>query len=73
TVPISTLLLVAGVFGLVLAACVYVINLPYMILALGSPFFRERFYACLRLKSMPSALITQMDKNPQVASFCEEN
>jgi MFS family permease len=73
TVPISTLLLVAVIGGSVIGACIYVINLPYMILALGSPFFRERFYACLRLKSMPSALITQMDKNPQVASFCEEN
>ena len=72
-VPVSTVLLVAGVFGLVFATCIYVINLPYMILVLRSPFFRERFYACLRLKSMPSALITQTDKNPQAASFCEEN
>ena len=45
-------LVVGLVFGLVLGLCVYVINLPYMILAFYSPFFRERFFACLRLKSM---------------------
>jgi len=42
---------VAGV-GLIFGVCLYVLNLPYMILAFRSPFFRERFYACLRLKSM---------------------
>jgi len=44
------------VFGLVLGLCVYVINLPYIILALRNSFFRERFYACLRLKSMPTTV-----------------
>jgi len=44
---------VAGV-GLIFGVCLYVLNLPYMILAFHSPFFRERFYACLRLKSMPT-------------------
>jgi hypothetical protein len=38
--------------GLILGGALYAINLPFMILALRSPFFRERFYACLRLKSM---------------------
>lgn len=44
---------VAGV-GLIFGVCLYVLNLPYMILAFRSSFFRERFYACLRLKSMPT-------------------
>jgi len=42
---------VAGV-GLIFGVCLYVLNLPYMILAFRSPFFRERFFACLSLKSM---------------------
>jgi peptidoglycan/LPS O-acetylase OafA/YrhL len=54
TVPISTILLLALVVGLIFGACLYVINLPFMILAFYSPFFRERFFACLRLKSMPT-------------------
>ena len=54
-IPISTILFVAAIVGLVLGVCLYVINLPYMILALSSSFFRERFYACLRLKPMPTA------------------
>jgi len=45
----------AGV-GLIFGVCLYVLNLPYMILAFRSPFFRERFYACLRLKSMPTTI-----------------
>ena len=53
-IPISTILVVAATVGLVLGLCLYVINLPYMILALRSSFFRERFYACLRLKAMPA-------------------
>jgi len=74
-VPISRVLLVAGIFGSVLGACIYVINLSYMVFALRSSFFRERFYACLRLKSMPSALAsqTQTGESTEVASFCEEN
>jgi len=47
-------LVVGLVFGLVLGLCVYVINLPFMILALRSSFFRERFFACLRLTPMPT-------------------
>ncbi|UCC99150.1 MAG: hypothetical protein JSW66_04540 [Phycisphaerales bacterium] len=52
-IPILTVLFIAGISGLVLGVCIYVINLPYMILAFISPFFRERFCACLHLKSMP--------------------
>jgi len=73
--PISRLLLVAGIYGSMLAACVYGINLPYMILALRSPFFRDRFYACLRLRSMSYGLAsqTQTGENTEVASFSKEN
>ena len=43
-------LLVGAVFGL----CLYVIDVPYMLLVLCTPFFGERFYACLRRKSVPA-------------------
>ncbi|HUT47082.1 MAG TPA: hypothetical protein VMX36_12410 [Sedimentisphaerales bacterium] len=39
--------------GLIFAICVYVLNLPFMILAFTTPFFRRRFYAYFHLKSMP--------------------
>jgi len=48
---VSMIFEVAGV-GLALGTCLYVLNLPYMILAFYSPFFRERFFACLNLKSI---------------------
>lgn len=41
------------VAGLILAICIYMLNLPFMILAFASPFFRRRFYAYFHLKSMP--------------------
>ena len=50
--PIVEALLQILVVGLVLGVCAYVIVLPYLILALVNPFFRQRFYACLRLKPM---------------------
>jgi hypothetical protein len=55
SVPISTVLLIVPVVGSSYGAFLYVVVLPYMILALRSSFFRERFYACLHLKSMPTA------------------
>lgn len=54
-VSVFTVLLQVSIAALVVGGCLYVIVFPYMILALRSPFFRERFYACLRLKSMPIA------------------
>ena len=51
---ISTLLIMVPIVSLIFGACLYVIVFPYMILTLSSSFFRERFYACLRLKSMPT-------------------
>ena len=49
---LDQLLLMATIVGLVLGICLYVINLPYMILMLCSSFFRERLCACLGLKQM---------------------
>ncbi|MHC4435847.1 MAG: hypothetical protein ACYS3S_00700 [Planctomycetota bacterium] len=40
--------------GLIFAICIYVLNLPFMILAFTTPFFRKRFYAYFHLKSMPT-------------------
>jgi hypothetical protein len=37
----------------IFAICIYVLNLPFMVLAFVTPFFRERFYAYFHLKSMP--------------------
>jgi hypothetical protein len=57
-------LMLACVGGLVFGLCVYIINLPYMILGLRNAFFRERFYACLRLKSMPPFAAAPADTRP---------
>jgi len=51
---VTDILLQVLVMGLVTGLLLYAINLSFMILALSSPFYRERFYACLRLKSMPT-------------------
>ena len=51
-----TMLLAVVVVGLVFALFLYLINLPYMILAMRSSFFRERFLTCLHLQTMPIAL-----------------
>jgi hypothetical protein len=46
---IKMLTLVSLIFGL----CLYVLNLPFMLLGFLNPFFRERFCACLFTKSTP--------------------
>jgi hypothetical protein len=48
--------------GLIFGGCTYLVVLPYVILSLRSQFFRERFYACLRLKSM--SVETKAEPNP---------
>lgn len=48
---ILMLALIGSIFGL----CLYMLNLPFMILGFANAFFRERFCACLRLKAMPAA------------------
>jgi len=59
-------LLVALASSLGLGGSLYVIILPFMILTLRSCFFRERFYACLRLKSMASEdLVTGTEPESQ--------
>ena len=58
-VPISTVLLIVPVVGAAYGVFLYAVVLPYMILALRSSFFRKRFYACLRLKSMPIGPVPQ--------------
>ena len=40
-------------FGLLLGVCLYAINLPYMLLAFRSPFFRRRFCTWLGVESLP--------------------
>jgi len=55
TFSISVLLIMVPIVGLILGACLYVIVFPFMILVIYSPFFQERFYACLQLKSMPTS------------------
>jgi hypothetical protein len=66
--PVLLQMLVTAVLvGLVL----YVINLPFMIMALNSPLYRERFYACLRLKSMPEAAAGS-DKSPADEGQCRD-
>ncbi len=50
----AILILVVG--GSILGLCLYVLNLPFMILGFAHPFFRERFCACLSLK--PVSAIT---------------
>jgi MFS family permease len=62
SVSISEVLIVVLVSGSVLGALLYMVVFPYMILALRSSFYRQRFYACLRLKSMPTAASAPADK-----------
>jgi hypothetical protein len=59
--------------GLTFGLCLYVLNLPFMILGFAHPFFRERFCACLGLQSVPGGLASRTEENTEVVSFCEEN
>ena len=62
-ISISTVLFIALVTGLVLGGFLYAVVLPFMILAICSSFFRERFFACLHLKSMPTAAVPASNSN----------
>ncbi len=64
TVSISSVLIMIPIASLIFGACLYVIVFPFMILAFYSPFFRERFYACLRLKSMPTTAAQSNTSQP---------
>jgi MFS family permease len=50
-IAISTILFLALIVGLILAVCIYVINLPYMILAQRSSFFRKKIFRVSASKS----------------------
>ncbi len=52
---LSEMILMFALAGLIFGLCLYVLNLPFMILGFAHPFFRKRFLACLRLKPMPVA------------------
>jgi len=41
------------IVAMVFAICIYMLNLPFITLALVTPFFRGRLYAYYHLKSMP--------------------
>ena len=47
------------IYGLIIGLLLYIINLPFMIVAFMSPFYRERFCACLKLK--PKKLINELE------------
>jgi hypothetical protein len=51
---IKMLTLVGLIFGL----CLYLINLPFMILGFADPFFRKRFNVCLCPKSTPTTALS---------------
>jgi hypothetical protein len=55
--PVSWLLFLMQVIsvGLILGGALYAVALPFMIFVLNNSFFRGRFFACLHLKSMPTA------------------
>jgi hypothetical protein len=57
-----TMLLAVAVVGLVFALFLYLINLPYMILAMRNSFFRDRLCACLGLQPVPSNLANSVAK-----------
>lgn len=51
-IDIASQLLEVALMGLVFGGALFVLVLPYMILALNSDLFRQRFYGCFRLKGM---------------------
>jgi hypothetical protein len=51
----SEMIFIIGLGGLIFGLCLYVLNLPFMILGFAHPFFREHFCSCLGLKAMPAA------------------
>ncbi len=50
---ISEMILSVSMIGLIFGLCLYMLNLPFMLLGFANPFFRERFCACLFPKSTP--------------------
>ena len=54
------------VAGLIFALCIYMLNLPFMVLAYASTFYRKRFYAYFHLKSMPISFPSGTEKPQSV-------
>ena len=52
SIPIGVLFIQIPIAGLIIGGILYVLLLPYMILAFNSDLFRQRFYGCFRLKGM---------------------
>jgi hypothetical protein len=52
---LSEMISIIGFGGMIFGLCLYVLNLPFMILGFTHPFFRERFFTCLNLKPMHAA------------------
>jgi MFS family permease len=50
---LSVALLMFILAGLIFGLCLYVLNLPFMIMGFAHPFFRERLCACMGFKPMP--------------------
>jgi hypothetical protein len=63
--PLKVLLSQVPIIGLCFGLLIYVVNLPFMILMFGDPFFRERFCACLNLKSMPAVADSDLNKQDE--------
>lgn len=51
---LSKLILMFALAGLIFGLCLYVLNIPFMVLGFANPFFRKRFCACLGLESTPT-------------------
>ncbi len=64
---LSEAILMFTLAGLIFGLCLYVLNLPFMVLGFVSPFFRERFCGCLRLESIPAA-VTSGGTGPEASS-----
>lgn len=61
SVPPKEALIQIPIVGLFFGFFLYVVNVPYLILGFINPFFRERFCACLNLKSKPA--VADSDSN----------
>jgi len=70
-------ILIVFMVGSILGLCLYVLNLPFMLLGFAHPFFRQRFCACLGLQLVPAsgglASQTGTADSAQVPPLCGEN
>ena len=63
--------------GVSLGLFIFWMNLPFIILGLNNAFFRERFFACLHIQSVPvttvQAGIDGSDKQNSTQDISQEN